>query len=86
MRDDERVLMRLGSGSTYVYGYCDATYQEGWNEEQTVKFVKNSECFIIFVREERGQSGRIKRSTDSSSQACPLSRHLLIIFKPCADS
>ena len=32
----------IGSGSTYVYGYCDATYQEGWSEEQTVQFVKNS--------------------------------------------
>ena len=31
-----------GSGSTYVYGYCDATYQEGWGKEQTVQFVKNS--------------------------------------------
>lgn len=35
-----------GSGSTYVYGYCDATYQEGWSEEETVKFVKNSEAFF----------------------------------------
>lgn len=32
-----------GSGSTYVYGYCDATYREGWNEEETIKFVKDSE-------------------------------------------
>lgn len=31
-----------GSGSTYVYGYCDATYQEGWGRDQTVEFVKNS--------------------------------------------
>jgi 20S proteasome subunit beta 1 len=31
-----------GSGSTYVYGYCDATYQDGWGREETVKFVKNS--------------------------------------------
>ena len=31
-----------GSGSTYVYGYCDATYQEGWDRDQTVEFVKNS--------------------------------------------
>ncbi|KAK4688219.1 hypothetical protein P7C73_g1896, partial [Tremellales sp. Uapishka_1] len=31
-----------GSGSTYVYGYCDATYQDGWNEAQTVEFVKNT--------------------------------------------
>jgi 20S proteasome subunit beta 1 len=31
-----------GSGSTYVYGYCDATYQEGWGRDQTVDFVRNS--------------------------------------------
>ena len=31
-----------GSGSTYVYGYCDATYKEGWNRDETVEFVKNS--------------------------------------------
>jgi len=36
----------LGSGSTYVYGYCDATYKEKMNEEETVTFVKNSECEI----------------------------------------
>lgn len=33
-----------GSGSTYVYGYCDATYQEGWGRDETVNFVKNSTC------------------------------------------
>lgn len=32
----------LGSGSTYVYGYCDATYREGWGRDETVNFVKNS--------------------------------------------
>ncbi|KAI5449679.1 Proteasome subunit beta type-1 [Naganishia albida] len=31
-----------GSGSTYVYGYCDATYKEGMNEEETVNFVRNT--------------------------------------------
>lgn len=31
-----------GSGSTYVYGYCDATYKEGWGRDETVNFVKNS--------------------------------------------
>ena len=31
-----------GSGSTYVYGYCDATYQDGWGKEETVEFVTNS--------------------------------------------
>lgn len=34
--------LALGSGSTYVYGYCDATYQEGWGRDETVEFVKNS--------------------------------------------
>ena len=37
---------RLGSGSTYVYGYCDATYREGWGRDETVNFVKNSMCFL----------------------------------------
>lgn len=32
----------IGSGSTYVYGYCDATYKDKMNEEETVTFVKNS--------------------------------------------
>jgi 20S proteasome subunit beta 1 len=32
----------VGSGSTYVYGYCDATYQEGWGRDETINFVTNS--------------------------------------------
>ena len=31
-----------GSGSTYVYGYCDATYKDGWGRDETVNFVRNS--------------------------------------------
>ncbi len=31
-----------GSGSSYVYGYCDATYKEDWGRDETVQFVKNS--------------------------------------------
>ncbi|GAA5976818.1 hypothetical protein JCM21900_001604 [Sporobolomyces salmonicolor] len=30
-----------GSGSTYIYGYCDATYREGWGRDDTVEFVRN---------------------------------------------
>lgn len=41
-----RIPVAAGSGSTYVYGYCDATYQEGWNEAETVNFVKNSTCSL----------------------------------------
>ncbi|SCZ92092.1 BZ3500_MvSof-1268-A1-R1_Chr5-3g08332 [Microbotryum saponariae] len=31
-----------GSGSAYIYGYCDATYREDWDKEQTVDFVRNA--------------------------------------------
>lgn len=37
-----------GSGSTYVYGYCDATYRDGWGRDETVEFVKNSERLLPF--------------------------------------
>lgn len=40
-------IVLAGSGSTYVYGYCDATYQDGWGQDETVNFVKNSACLGI---------------------------------------
>ena len=36
-----------GSGSTYIYGYCDATFREGWNKEETVEFVRN--CKFLYT-------------------------------------
>ena len=41
--------LKIGSGSTYVYGFCDATYRDGWGREKTVEFVKNSKelCFVV---------------------------------------
>ncbi|ETW84573.1 hypothetical protein HETIRDRAFT_312736 [Heterobasidion irregulare TC 32-1] len=47
-----------GSGSTYVYGYCDATYQEGWGKEQTVQFVKNT---LSLAMSRDGSSGGVIR-------------------------
>ncbi|SRR6266576_523997 len=38
--------MAQGSGSTYVYGYCDATYRDDWGRDETVEFVKNSMPFL----------------------------------------
>ena len=32
-----------GSGSTYIYGYCDAHYKKGMTREECVEFVKNGE-------------------------------------------
>jgi len=31
-----------GSGSTYIYGYCDAYWREGFNEEEAIGFVKGA--------------------------------------------
>ncbi|KIM68658.1 hypothetical protein SCLCIDRAFT_104960 [Scleroderma citrinum Foug A] len=47
-----------GSGSTYVYGYCDATYQEGWDRDEAVNFVKNT-LSLAMARD--GSSGGVIR-------------------------
>ena len=31
-----------GSGSTYIYGYCDANWKEGMSEAEAVAFVKGA--------------------------------------------
>jgi 20S proteasome subunit beta 1 len=33
-----------GSGSTYIYGYCDAHWKEGMNQEEAIEFTRN--CII----------------------------------------
>lgn len=30
-----------GSGSAYIYGFCDSTWKEGFSREQTLEFVRN---------------------------------------------
>ncbi|PFH52528.1 hypothetical protein AMATHDRAFT_1935 [Amanita thiersii Skay4041] len=47
-----------GSGSTYVYGYCDATYKEGWGRDKTVEFVKNT---LALAMSRDGSSGGVIR-------------------------
>ncbi|KAF8504217.1 20S proteasome subunit [Gautieria morchelliformis] len=47
-----------GSGSTYVYGYCDAIYQEGWGRDETVNFVKNT---LSLAMSRDGSSGGVIR-------------------------
>ncbi|KAH7105448.1 20S proteasome subunit [Auriculariales sp. MPI-PUGE-AT-0066] len=47
-----------GSGSTYVYGYCDATYRDGMNRDQTVEFVKNT---LALAMSRDGSSGGVIR-------------------------
>jgi len=47
-----------GSGSTYVYGYCDATYREGWGRDETIEFVKNT---LALAMSRDGSSGGVIR-------------------------
>jgi 20S proteasome subunit beta 1 len=48
-----------GSGSTYVYGYCDATFKDGWGRDETVQFVKNSKRSHPFSAAERRTHTRL---------------------------
>lgn len=34
-----------GSGSSYIYGYCDANYKEGMTKEECIEFTKN--CMLL---------------------------------------
>lgn len=73
--DHIRILVHsacIGSGSTYVYGYCDATYQEGWNAAQTLEFVKNSKLLRLLSKSSTKK--RIPARHDRSL----LSTHLLL--------
>ena len=36
-----------GSGSTYIYGYCDANFKVGMTREECIQFVKNCEFLPI---------------------------------------
>ncbi len=36
-----------GSGSTYIYGYCDSTYKPGMNQEECKQFVKNGKRRVL---------------------------------------
>ena len=31
-----------GSGSTYIYGYCDANWKEGMSEQEGIEFIKGA--------------------------------------------
>lgn len=32
-----------GSGSSYIYGFCDSTWQKGWDKERTIDFVRDGQ-------------------------------------------
>ena len=35
-----------GSGSTYIYGYCDAHFKKGMTANECVEFVKCGKCWL----------------------------------------
>ncbi|KAJ1845040.1 Proteasome subunit beta type-1 [Coemansia sp. RSA 2611] len=47
-----------GSGSTYIYGFCDKTFRPGMNREECIEFVKNAVGLAI-TRD--GHSGGVIR-------------------------
>eukprot|EP01125_Pyxidicula_operculata_P000271 TRINITY_DN10346_c0_g1_i1.p1 TRINITY_DN10346_c0_g1~~TRINITY_DN10346_c0_g1_i1.p1 ORF type:complete len:219 (+),score=46.32 TRINITY_DN10346_c0_g1_i1:50-706(+) len=48
-----------GSGSTYIYAYCDANYKENMTKDECVQFVRNSIALAI-ARD--GSSGGVIRT------------------------
>lgn len=48
-----------GSGSTYIYGYCDAEFKKGMTKEQALKFVQNA---LSLAMERDGSSGGVIRT------------------------
>ena len=47
-----------GSGSTYIYGFCDSNYREGMTKEECVNFVKNA---VALAMARDGSSGGVIR-------------------------
>lgn len=40
-----------GSGSTYIYGYCDANFRPGMTREEALNFCRNGLClFMCFMK------------------------------------
>lgn len=43
-----------GSGTTFMMGYCDSHYEPGWDQQQTMDFVRNS---LAIAMSRDGSSG-----------------------------
>ncbi|CAO1617288.1 unnamed protein product [Parajaminaea phylloscopi] len=61
-----------GSGSTYIYGYCDSTWRPGWGRDQTLEFVKNA-LSLAMARD--GSSGGTIRMVDITEKG--VQRHFI---------
>ncbi|KAJ2615405.1 Proteasome subunit beta type-1 [Coemansia sp. RSA 1365] len=48
-----------GSGSTYIYGYCDKTFRPGMSKDECLEFVKNA---VSLAMTRDGSSGGVIRT------------------------
>lgn len=71
-RPDLLLPRRSGSGSTYIYGYCDSTWRPGWGREQTLEFVKNA---LSLAMSRDGSSGGTIRMVDITEKG--VQRHFI---------
>ena len=55
----ERPYAIGGSGSTYIYGFCDAYYREGMNKDQCLEFVRKA---LAHAMARDGSSGGVIRT------------------------
>lgn len=47
-----------GSGSAYIYGYCDANYRDNMSKDECISFVTN--CLALAMARD-GSSGGVAR-------------------------
>ena len=47
-----------GSGSTFIYGYCDSTWRPGMSRDETIAFVKNA--LSLAMRRDGSSGGTIR--------------------------
>ena len=41
--------LHVGSGSTYIYGYCDAHFKQSMTKEECIEFVKTCKTSFIMT-------------------------------------
>ena len=39
-----------GSGSTYIYGYCDSVFKDNMTKDEAIEFTKNGEIHSFFLK------------------------------------
>lgn len=66
------VLHHSGSGSSYIYGFCDSTWRPGMSREQTLEFVKHA---LSLAMSRDGSSGGTIRMADISEKG--VERHFV---------